>query len=173
MSRIRARLPYTCDDLVFSGPAIEIRYSAGLRDTAGNPAHAATFIRRRLIVLDKALRAEASEHARILAHEIFHFVWVRLGNPARLEWEAALRSELARRVPGEAGWSAEWRKLQLERRDIRLRTRAWREYCCESFCDTAAAWLTPSRTEATLPPRVLHARFTWLAASAPPAGMPI
>ena len=159
--------------VAFRGRAIEIRYSAGLRDTAGNPAHAATFIRKRLIVLDAELRREASEHGRILAHEIFHFAWVRLGNPARLDWERALRGEFARRVPGEAGWSAEWRKLRLRPRDVRLRTRAWREYCCESFCDTAAAWITGSRAEITLPPRMLRARFAWLAAFLPSAGLPI
>jgi hypothetical protein len=159
--------------VAFRGRAIELRYSAGLRDTAGNPAHAATFIRKRLIVLDEELRRDPSEHTRILAHEIFHFAWVRLGNPARLEWEAALRRELARRVPGEAGWSADWRKRRLVRRDVRLRTRAWREYCCESFCDTAAAWLTRSRAETTLPRRILRARFAYLAASLPSAGLPI
>jgi len=159
--------------VAFCGSAIEIRYSAGLRDTAGNPAHAATFIRKRLIVLDEELRLEASEHARILAHEIFHFAWVRLGNPARLEWEALLRREFARRVPGEAGWSAEWRKLRLRPVEVRLRTRAWREYCCESFCDTAAAWLTVSRAETTIPRRILRARFAHLAASLPSGGLPI
>jgi hypothetical protein len=147
----------------FRGRVIEIRYSSDLRDTAGNPAHAATFIRKRLIVLDEELRHNASEHARILAHEMCHFAWVRLGNPARLEWEAALRREFTRRVPGEAGWSAEWRKLRLRRQDVQERTRAWREYCCESFCDTAAAWLTGSRTEITLPRHMLRARFAYLA----------
>ena len=159
--------------VAFRGRAIEIRYSRGLRDTAGNPAYAATFIRRRLIVLDEELRRQASEHARILAHEIFHFAWVRLGNPVRLEWEGLLRREFIRRVPGEAGWSAEWRKVRLRTRDVRLRTRGWREYCCESFCDTAAAWLTGSRIETTLPLRVLQARFAHLAASLPPGGLPI
>ena len=159
--------------VAFRGLAIEVRYSAGLRDTAGNPAHAATFIRERLIVLDEELLRDPAEHARILAHEIFHFAWVRLGNPARLEWEAMLRGEFVLRAPGEAGWSAEWRKLRLRRRDVQLRTRAWRDYCCESFCDTAAAWVTRSRAETTLPRRSLHARFAWLAASLPPSGLPI
>lgn len=157
----------------FRGRAIEIRYSAGLRDTAGHPAHAATFIRKRLIVLDDELRRDASEHARILTHEIFHFVWVRMGNPARLEWESVVAREFSRRVPGEAGWSAEWRKLRLATRDVRLRTRAWREYCCESFCDTAAAWLTGSRAETTLPRRILSARLAWLAATLPCKALPI
>jgi hypothetical protein len=159
--------------VAFRGRAIEVRYSAGLRDTAGNPAHAATFIRTRLIVLDEGLRREPSEHARILAHEIFHFAWVRLGNPARLEWESLLSREFTGGIRGEAGWSAEWRKLGLRPADVRRRTRVWREYCCESFCDTGAAWLTGSRVEITLPRRVLDRRFAWLAASLPPAGLPI
>lgn len=158
--------------VAFRGRAIEIRYSAGLHDTAGNPAHAATFIRERVIVLDEELRSDAPEHARILAHEIFHFAWVRLGNPARLEWEAMLRREFGRRIRGEAGWSAEWRKLRLRPRDVRLRTRLWREYCCEGFCDTGATWLTGSRVEMTLPRRILNARIAWLA-SLPSGGLPI
>ena len=39
---------------------------------------------------------------------------------------------------GELGWSAEWRKLALGADEVRRRGRLWREYCCESFCDTAA-----------------------------------
>ena len=38
------------------------------------------------------------------------------------------------------GWSAEWRKAELPAIEIRDRNRSWREYLCESFCDTAA-WL--------------------------------
>jgi hypothetical protein len=157
----------------FRGRPLEIRYSMGLRDTAGNPAHAASFIRQRLIVLDAELRRNPSGHARILTHEIFHFVWVRLGNPARLQWERAMRAELARRVSGDAGWSAEWRKMKLAKSDVIRRTRAWREYCCESFCDSGAAWLTGSRTEATLPPAALRARIAQLSLLLGPRDLPI
>lgn len=146
----------------FTGAAIEIRYARDLRDTAGNPAHAATFIRRRLIVLDEELRGDAAEHARILAHELLHFVWARLGNGTRLRWEHVLRREIARGMAGEAGWSAEWRKNALRKRDIRTRSRAWREYCCESFCDTGAVWLTGSRAESTLGKLPLRFRLTRL-----------
>ena len=52
-----------------------------------------------------------------------------------------LDEEFRRGARGELGWSAEWRKLELDAgRHLRPRTRRWREYCCESFCDTAA-WL--------------------------------
>ncbi len=123
----------------FAGRPVEIRYQTGLRDTAGNEAHAATFIPRRRILLDAALRRRPAERNRILLHELFHFVWVRLGNPRRREWEELLRRERAEKARGEAGWSAEWRKRKLADEDVAGRTRRWREYCCESFCDTAAA----------------------------------
>lgn len=129
---------------------VRLRYSTGLRDTAGNTAHAATFIRERLVVLDEALQCAPEEHARILAHELFHFVWVRLGNARRLEWEGLLRTEREGRARGETGWSAEWRKRKLRAEDVSGRTRRWREYCCESFCDTGAWAETGCATELTL-----------------------
>jgi hypothetical protein len=136
-----------------------VRYRSHLVDTAGNPAHAATFIRQRLILLDRALRLHPREHARILCHERFHFVWVRLGNPARLAWENLLKSEGSAR--GEAGWSAELRRRKLAPSDPVHRTRRWREYCCESFCDTAAWIFTGVENEVTLAKRYLKARREW------------
>ena len=124
--------------ILFEGKPVEIQYEAGLRDMAGNKAQAATFIPRRRILLDVALRGKAGERDRVLLHELFHFVWVRLGNPRRRGWEELLRGELAERARGEAGWSAEWRKRELRAGDAGARTRRWREYCCESFCDTGA-----------------------------------
>lgn len=148
---------------LFEGAPIGVKYRAGLRDTAGNPAHAATFIRGREIVLDPELKKNARRHRRILFHEYFHFVWVRLGNPRRAAWETLLKSEWRSHVRGEAGWSAEWRKEKLLRRDVAERTRAWREYCCESFCDTAAFIFTVNadRSEVTLPPARNGARAVW------------
>ncbi len=75
------------------GAAIAVRYEADLLDTGGHPAHAATWIRRRVIVLDKNLKTASPEKARVMVHELFHFVWVRLGNPRRKEWELLLRAE--------------------------------------------------------------------------------
>jgi len=89
-------------------------------------------------VLDAALLASPGELARILIHELFHFVWPRLGNQARRSYEELLAGECRRRVRGELGWSAEWRKRALTALDRQQRTRRWREYLCESFCDTAA-----------------------------------
>lgn len=146
-----------------TGRPIEIRYRDHLFDTAGNPAHAATFIRRRLIVLDLELRSDSREHRRILIHELFHFVWVRTGNETRLRWEALLRSEWKAKARGEAGWSAEWRKRELTTEDIARRSRKWREYCCESFCDTAACLETGWQTETTLARSRLAIRRFWFA----------
>jgi hypothetical protein len=148
----------------FDGGKVTIRYRAGLRDTAGNPAHAATFIRRREIVLDPRLKSRPREHRRILLHEYFHFAWVRLGNPRRRAWEAYLESEWNSGGRGEAGWSAEWRKQNLSTGDVAQRSRRWREYCCESFCDTAA-WLAGCvDSEVTLGQTRRLARRRWFEA---------
>jgi len=154
------------DESLFNGASIKISYRANLRDTAGNPAHAATFIRRREIILDPELKKNPRQHRRILLHEYFHFAWVRLGNPRRVAWEALLKSEWRTHARGEAGWSAEWRKQKLSPRDVSDRTRSWREYCCESFCDTAAFVFAPNpdRSEVTLAPKRLRARAEWLSA---------
>lgn len=145
----------------FDGRKVAIRYRANLRDTAGNPAHAATFIRRRVIVLDPGLKAHPREHRRILLHEYFHFAWVRLGNQRRRAWESYLVSEWNSGGRGEAGWSAEWRKQELSEDDVAHRSRRWREYCCESFCDTAA-WISGGvDSEVTLGQSRRRARQVW------------
>lgn len=154
--------------LLFQGNPVTVKYRSGLRDTAGNPAHAATFIRQRLIVLDPELKADRSKHQNILLHEFFHFVWVRLGNNRRLAWEGLLGKERVCRARGEAGWSAEWRKKKLSDTDVANRSRRWREYCCESFCDTAA-WLHSGHdSEVTLALAHLRRRAAWFRASPGP-----
>jgi hypothetical protein len=129
----------------------------------GREVHAASFLRERRIVLDGALRQQPGELARILVHELFHFVWLRAGNPARRSYEILLADELRRRARGELGWSAECRKVELDTRDRTTRSRAWREYACESFCDTAA-WLwarAEEHDEYTLRKRFRTGRQTW------------
>ena len=109
--------------------------------------------------------ADGDDFARIFVHELFHFVWLRLGNAKRWSYERAIAKELQQRVRGELGWSAEWRKKKLEPRDWRERTRRWREYCCESFCDTAA-WRyagVKTHTEFTLDSAARTARRDWFA----------
>jgi hypothetical protein len=113
----------------------------GPSNPRGVSVHAASFIRERRIFLEAELQRNPAEWSRILVHELFHFVWVRLGNGARREWEGVLGAEFAGGARGELGFSAEWRKNALRAgsgADRRRRTRKWREYCCESFCDTAA-----------------------------------
>src|SRR3954453_8809149 len=120
------------------GHPIDIRYEDGLTDAAGHPAHAATSIKHRVILLDKELKSAGPERARVVVHELFHFVWVRLGNPTRKAWEELMCAEFAARAQGETGWSSEWRKRELTGEDREARSKRWREYCCESFCDTAS-----------------------------------
>jgi len=145
----------------FQGRPVEVRYAANLRDTAGHAADAATYIRDRLIVLDRDLTGD--EHQRVLCHELFHFVWVRLGNPRRLDWESLLATEWQAGARGETGWSAEWRKKKLTAEDVTGRTRKWREYCCESFCDTAAWLFASNESELTLSLKWREGRKGWFA----------
>jgi hypothetical protein len=129
----------------------------------GAEVHAASFLRQRRMVLDSGLIRRQRELARILVHELFHFVWVRTGNASRLEFEGVLRKELTRKARGELGWSAEWRKRKLRASDVRKRTRRWREYVCESFCDSAA-WLfggAKYHREVTLAARFRGRRKAW------------
>ena len=103
------------------------------------------------------------EFPRIFVHELFHFVWLRAGNPVRRAFEELLRTERAAGARGELGCSAEWRKQQLKPRDAAARSRRWREYCCESFCDTAA-WIysgVETHPEFTLAARYGERRRSW------------
>ncbi|HEY1184011.1 MAG TPA: hypothetical protein VGE89_07490, partial [Bryobacteraceae bacterium] len=102
---------------------------------------------------------------RVFVHEWFHFVWRRAGNPLRRDFEALLAAERRAGARGELGWSAEWRKRALTAQEVRVRSRRWREYCCESFCDTAA-WLyagAAKHAEFTLALRFRRRRQAWFA----------
>jgi hypothetical protein len=141
-----------------SGQPVRIQKASGLRDRHG-PVHGAAFLRRRSIRLD----CTRAEFPRILVHELFHFVWFRAGNPPRHAFEGLLREEWRAGATGELGWSAEWRKDRLTPRDVRTRTRRWREYCCESFCDSAA-WLYSGldrHPEFNLPRHFRQERAAW------------
>jgi hypothetical protein len=116
-----------------SGRPIEVRIRRSL-----GPHLAATFIRRRLILLDSEVLAQRGDFERILVHELFHFVWIRLSNAVRRDWENTVGREIGKHVRGELGWSAERRKLKLAVGDAQRRGRPWRLYVCEAFCDTAA-----------------------------------
>lgn len=133
----------------------------------GQPVYAGSFVRKRRIILDSELKQQPRELARILVHELFHFVWVRLGNPSRASYEKLVREEWRKHARGELGWSAELRKKALRARP-RDRTLgpgspAWRDYLCESFCDTAA-WLYSGvhrHPEYTLAARHRRRRAEW------------
>jgi hypothetical protein len=131
---------------------------------SGVAVHAATFLREGRIILDSALTRRPGELRRIFVHELFHFVWWKLGNARRKSWEALLAGEMARGARGELGWSAEVRKEKLTARDMENRTRAWREYCCESFCDSGASNVLETRNhdEFTLAERFREKRRKWL-----------
>jgi hypothetical protein len=155
------------------GPPIRIRFlpelSAGSRklyskSAHGQPVYAGTFIRKRRIVLDLELAGKPKELTRILTHELFHFAWARMGNQMRLSYEDLLHREWKQRARGELGWSAELRKSAFSHHPRPATTRRkWREYACESFCDTAA-WLysgIAKHQEFTLAQRHRRRREQW------------
>lgn len=123
----------------------------------GTPVHAASFIRRREIVLETELLDKA-DLPHILVHEIFHFVWVRLGNSLRRSYAALVEEEQRNKARGELGESAlVSKRLAPDSRD----------YLCESFCDTAA-WLYASATprlHASLAKRWRLRRGAWFEAT--------
>lgn len=129
----------------------------------GAEVHAASFVRARRLVLDADLRRRREELARIVIHELFHFVWLRLGNPLRDSWGRLIGTQCG---PGELGWSAEWRKERLRAQGFPAGSRLWREYACESFCDTAA-WIycgLERHEEFTLPRLERAGRRGWFQA---------
>jgi hypothetical protein len=144
------------------GARVRVELVRGLQDRRGL-VHGGSFLRDRRIALD----CTRAEFPRIFVHEVSHFIWLRLGNPARLRYEDMVRAEIAARARGELGWSAEWRKDALSADQVAGRTRRWREYCCESFCDTAA-WLysgVKQHKEFTLGERWRGGRRAWFAES--------
>lgn len=128
----------------------------------GVPVHAASYPKRNELVLDAALRENRGELQRVLLHELAHFLWYRLSNPVRWSYEALLGRERGR---GEAGWSAERFRARCQPSHRASRARLWREYICESFCDTAAWWFSgeAAHPECTLTESQKKARRHWFA----------
>jgi hypothetical protein len=117
-----------------------------------------------VVYLDRAVLVQRGDFERILVHELFHFVWVRLSRQTRLDWEDVLSREFRSRAKGELGWSAEWRKEKLSPGDRTGRTPAWRRYVRESFCDSAAraySGLT-KHDEFTLSATWTRKRIAWM-----------
>jgi len=141
-----------------TGRAIRVLVNQSLGDQL-----AASSIPQRRIYLDREVLQRRGEFERILVHEIFHFVWVRLSNRMRWDWERLLLEELGQRSRGELGWSAEWRKDKLKASDRRQRSLLWRAYACESSCDSAAWMFSALRhhDEFTLAKRHRAKRRAW------------
>jgi hypothetical protein len=139
------------------------------------PHLAATSIPGRVILLDGEVLRTRGDFERILIHEIFHFVWVRLSNARRREWERLLTIEFNQRARGELGWSAEWRKNKLADPDPQQRTAAWRRYACESFCDTAAWRFSglAKHDEFTLSARFRQKRAAWFKQNLESSDLPV
>ena len=113
--------------------------------------HAASFIPERYIVFRRELFHRRVELGRIAYHEFCHFVWPRLGNPKRRRFASLLEQELREGVAGEFGYSAEGRKKELPERKaagVPVSPRRWRDYVCESFCDTGSFVLLGSERRA-------------------------
>ena len=143
-----------------NGKPIRLVWNAALRDGT-RQAIAGADIRKREIHLHPSLRRDPAERARILTHEYFHFVWVRLGNQRRQAWKELLKTELAANARGELGWSSLWRKGDLPKH--------FQNYACEAFCDTAA-WLYSGcgdHEEYTLAARWRTRRRDWFLANPP------
>jgi hypothetical protein len=101
----------------------------------GSPVYAASFVRKRKIVLTTDLLTDPPMLRLILVHEVFHFIWPRLSNAIRKEFGELLRAELEGHARGALGESSGVKKQVWSRSAA-----AWKDYACESFCDTAA-WL--------------------------------
>jgi hypothetical protein len=131
----------------------------------GFAVHAAAFLRTREIILGAELVKTPGRFGRIFAHEVFHFVWLRIGNQKRLSYENLLQAEMERRARGELGYSAESLKQDLTVTDRATRSEKWRVYACESFCDTAG-WAFGGQAryaEMTLAKQFRKLRMRWFA----------
>ena len=113
------------------------------RADRGTPVYAASFIRQRRIVIEQDLLSSPAVLRFIFVHELFHFVWVRLGNTRRGEYSRLLMAELAGKARGELGESSAVKKAELQLdHELSPGSKLWRDYACESFCDSAASIFT-------------------------------
>jgi hypothetical protein len=134
----------------FEGSPIHLEFRPGLTAhrgkllsgdaNRGRPLYAASFLRERRIVLEENLASETGDLRLILAHELYHFAWWRLGNNRRAEYDSLLRTELTASAAGELGESSSVAKQEHVSRGFALGGNFWKHYVCESFCDTGA-WL--------------------------------
>lgn len=115
--------------------------SASGRSHSGGHTHAASFIPQRYIIFRRELFRRRVELGRIAYHEFCHFVWPGLGNSKRRLFASLLEQEFREGLAGELGHSSAARKEKLReprRAGLAASPRAWRDYACESFCDTGS-----------------------------------
>ncbi len=141
LPRLKVAIANRLDQVRASRPKGERRAEGQLRKP--KPAHAASFIPQRYVILDARLFRHRVELGRILYHEFCHFLWPRLGNSKRRRFADLLANELGRGVAGELGYSSECRKASWTAREPGELRRSreghrWRDYVCESFCDTGS-----------------------------------
>ena len=154
------------------GRCIHVRYRPGLtawkgkllsNALKGDAVYAGAFLQKRRIVLEEQMLKTPRVLERIFVHEVFHFVWSKLGNPLRQSFEKLILAEMETGTKGDLGWSAESLKLGLTKADRENRSRRWRYYLCEAFCDTAG-WVFGSArkySEMTLTKKHRDTRRRW------------
>jgi hypothetical protein len=108
----------------------------------GTPVFAASFIRQRRIVLDAALLSQPALGLPVLVHELFHFAWVRLGNNGRASFADLIEAERLGRARGGLGESSVVARCRIMPGKAAADARVWKDFVCESFCDTAAYLFT-------------------------------
>lgn len=129
----------------------------------GDAVYAGCFLKKRRIVLEEQMLRTPRVLERIFVHEVFHFAWSKLGARRRASFEKLIAGEIRASREGELGWSAESIKLRLTHSDRKNRTRRWKDYLCESFCDTAGWFFGSARkySEMTLSRECREARRRW------------
>ena len=112
---------------------------------------------------------------RIFVHEVFHFVWSKLNHATRRSWDSLIRAEMENGVRGEFAWSAELAKQRVTPDSMANHTRRWKDYLCESFCDTAAYCFgnTLPHSEMTLDSFTRRSRRAWVSAHLTERSLPI
>ncbi len=151
-----------------TSPELTVRLGLLLVSEAkGTPVHAATFLRDRRIVIETKLLSDCSALRFVLVHELLHFGWLRLGNTLRSQFASLLHREVQSRAAGELGDSS---SIAKERWKVRPASpHLWKNYVCESFCDTGASLYSAAPREAQLAPRWMQRREHWFAQSYPPS----
>jgi len=126
--------------------------------------YAGSFLRKRRIVLEQQMVKTPRVLERIFVHEVFHFVWSRLSRKLRDSYAQMIMDEFRRGIKGELGWSADSMKINLSAEDREALNRRWKDYLCESFCDTAGLMYGRATryAEMTLDRDTREARRQWM-----------